>query len=213
MVAVEKPIFDCVEDDQGFVSKMVTLLAPLAKHVRTFSNAEEYLNFGDINHTEILFVDIILPGINGIELTKIIREKHPDLKIVVLSAMDSDDILFQALKSGAIGYILKTEVENLTKLTQDILNGGAVISSTLALRVLKSFHEPHAIAKEGFETLTSREKDILNELISGQSLREVADELEISLHTVQTHTKNIYKKLQVNNRIQLLKRASDLGFN
>jgi len=205
--------FDFVEDDEVFAEKMQALLSPKATSLRTFDSAESYLSAEPLANTEILFLDIMLPGLSGIELIKIVHTKHPNLKIIVLSAMDSDDILFQALKSGAIGYILKTEVEKLSDLTDDILSGGAVITSTLALRVLKSFHEPVAPAELGFESLTVREKEILNELISGQSLREVAIELDISMHTVQTHTKNIYRKLQVNNRIQLLKRASDLGFS
>jgi DNA-binding NarL/FixJ family response regulator len=205
--------FDFVEDDPIFSQRMKEILKPHSTEIRLFDSAESYLSANNISDTKILFLDIVLPGMNGIELTRIIREKYPDLKIVVLSAMDSDDILFQALKSGAIGYILKTDLEKLPELTSDILSGGAVITSTLALRVLKSFHEPHTNNKDGFENLTSREREILNELISGQSLREVAEEMDISMHTVQTHTKNIYKKLQVNNRIQLLRRASELGLN
>lgn len=206
-------IFDFVEDDTHFAGRMHEILRPMAEEIRIFESAESYLASRTQNLAEILFVDIVLPGLSGIELTKIIREKFPDLKIVVLSAMDSDEILFQALKSGAIGYVLKSDLDKLPSLTSEILAGGAVITSTLALRVLKSFHEPQTNAKDGFESLTTREKDILTELISGQSVREVAIELDLSLHTVQTHTKNIYKKLQVNNRIQLIRRASDLGFD
>jgi DNA-binding NarL/FixJ family response regulator len=205
--------FDFVEDDPVFTSHMVEMLSPMVTSIRTFNSAESYLASEPIEATEILFLDIMLPGLSGLELIKIAHTKHPSLKIVVLSAMDSDDILFQALKSGAIGYILKTDMEKLPSLTSDILSGGAVITSTLALRVLRSFHEPVSDIPLGLESLTSREKEILNELISGQSLKEVAIELDISMHTVQSHTKNIYRKLQVNNRIQLLKRASDLGFS
>jgi DNA-binding NarL/FixJ family response regulator len=204
-------IFDFVEDDPNFSNKLRETLEFQGDEIRMFPSAESYLLANNIGQSAILFVDIALPGMNGIQLIQIVKEKYPDLKIVVLSALDSDNILFQALKSGAIGYILKSDLDKLPNLTMDILAGGAVITPTLALRVFKSFQVPSEKLDEGFESLTSREKEILTELISGQSMREVAEELDISLHTAQTHTKNIYKKLQVNNRIQLIRRATDLG--
>ncbi len=204
-------IFDFVEDDPNFSNKLRETLEFQGDEIRMFPSAESYLLSNNIGQSAILFVDIALPGMNGIQLIQIVKEKYPDLKIVVLSALDSDNILFQALKSGAIGYILKSDLDKLPNLTMDILAGGAVITPTLALRVFKSFQVPSEKLDEGFESLTSREKEILTELISGQSMREVAEELDISLHTAQTHTKNIYKKLQVNNRIQLIRRATDLG--
>ncbi len=204
-------IFDFVEDDPNFSNKLRETLEFQGDEIRMFPSAESYLLSNNIGQSAILFVDIALPGMNGIQLIQIVKEKYPDIKIVVLSALDSDNILFQALKSGAIGYILKSDLDKLPNLTMDILAGGAVITPTLALRVFKSFQVPSEKLDEGFESLTSREKEILTELISGQSMREVAEELDISLHTAQTHTKNIYKKLQVNNRIQLIRRATDLG--
>ncbi|PJZ44242.1 LuxR C-terminal-related transcriptional regulator [Leptospira brenneri] len=202
--------FDCVEDDPKFVQELLSVLSPITSNIRIFNTAEDCLsNLSD--DTSLYFFDIRLPGIDGIQLIRIVREKFRDPRIVVLSAMDSDEILFQALKAGAIGYILKSDLRKLPEMITDLMDGGAVITPTLALRVLKNFQEPKLNTKHGFEELTSREKEILQELVSGQSLKEVAEELDISLHTVSTHTKNIYKKLQVNNRIQLLKRASDLG--
>ncbi|TGL88355.1 DNA-binding response regulator [Leptospira congkakensis] len=202
--------FDCVDDDPKFTKELTIVLSSFSTRIRIFGSAEDYLtNLSE--ETSLLFFDIKLPGIDGIQLTQIVREKMRDPRIVVLSALDSDEVLFQALKAGAIGYILKSDLRKLPDMVEDLINGGAVITPTLALRVLKSFQEPRVNLKHGFEELTAREKEILQELVSGQSLKEVAEELEISTHTVSTHAKNIYRKLQVNNRIQLLKRAAELG--
>jgi DNA-binding NarL/FixJ family response regulator len=204
--------FDFVEDNPEFSRHLILALETFSKDIRQYPSAEEYLQ--NINREpSILFTDIRLPGMDGIQLTQIVKEKYPNVKIVVLSALDSDEILFKALRMGAIGYILKSDLNKLPTMILDILNGGAVITPTLALRVLKSFQEPKLSKLQGYEKLTSREVEILQELISGMSLKEVSEELDISMHTVSAHTKSIYRKLQVNNRIQLLKRAEELGLN
>jgi DNA-binding NarL/FixJ family response regulator len=201
--------FHIIEDDLAFSKVLIGCLDHFEAEIQVFPSAEIYLE-KELDIPSLLFLDIQLPGISGISLARIMKEKNSEIKIIVLSALDSNEILFQALKAGAIGYILKSDLNRLDQILPDILQGGAFLTPTLALRVLKSFQEVEDKKNAGFEALTEREKEILQELVEGLKTKEIAEDLDVSILTVATHTKNIYRKLQVNNRVQLLRRAEEL---
>lgn len=199
-----------MEDHSEISLQLKELLKDFGAELQFYISAEDYMQ-AEPSEPAILFLDIRLPGLGGIELAKIYKLKYPEIKILILSSIDSDEILFQAIKAGAIGYVLKSDLEKLKDLIPEILLGGAVLTPSLAIRVLKYFREPEMKSKTGFESLTKREMDIIQELVSGLKSHEIAEELNLSPLTVSTHTKNIYRKLQVNNRIQLQKRATEMG--
>ena len=114
-------------------------------------------------------------------------------------------MIFKALQHGCLGYILKSELENITETIDIILKGGAIISPMIALRVMKSFQQEKPVSEDS--ALTTREKQVIEELASGYTPAKVAELMNLSLHTVRTHIKNIYRKLNVNSSQELLSSA------
>ncbi|TGL99711.1 response regulator [Leptospira jelokensis] len=177
--------------------------------LETWTSAEDFLKHGKKTDLDLMFVDIRLPQMDGIELIRIISEEIPDLKTAALTIADSEETIFAALRAGALGYLLKSELSDLNHIITTIMNGGAMITPTIALRMIHSFRTPNE--KSEFE-LTNREKQVLLEIASGLSIHEAGKRLGISDNTLNTHLKTIYRKLRVRNRVQLIERARKLGF-
>ncbi|TGK48102.1 DNA-binding response regulator [Leptospira bouyouniensis] len=175
----------------------------------TWSTAEDYLENSNQVKLDILFVDIRLPKMDGIELIRILSEENPNLKTAALTVADSEETIFAALRAGALGYLLKSELSDLNHIVTTILTGGAMITPTIALRMIHAFRTP--FEKPEFE-LTNREKQVLIEIASGLSIHQAGLRLEISDNTLNTHLKNVYRKLRVRNRVQLIERARKLGY-
>ncbi|MBX2968411.1 MAG: response regulator transcription factor [Cyclobacteriaceae bacterium] len=153
----------------------------------------------------IILMDIDMPGMTGIEAVKKIRKQHTDLPIIMLTVFDDNTHVFEALRAGASGYLLKKHIS--TKLFQsieDVLQGGAPMSPSIARMVIESMHKP---GNENSYKLTPREKEILASLSSGNSYKMIAAHLNISLDTVRTHIKKIYEKLQVHSQTEAVSKA------
>ncbi|MEB3102077.1 response regulator [Ferviditalea candida] len=160
---------------------------------------------------ELILMDISMPHMNGLEATKIIKDKHPNIKIVMVTVSDDSLHLFEALKKGAQGYLIK----NLNPTAwHEYLKAVAVdeapVSRELANRILQEFSQKE-IAKFNENLLTGREREILGWVAKGLSNREIAEKLEISEHTVKNHLKNILHKLHLENRVQLAGYAFKTG--
>jgi DNA-binding NarL/FixJ family response regulator len=168
-------------------------------------------NLEQDSNYDLILMDIEMPGLSGIETTDIIKKKYPHIKIVMLTVFDNDDNIFNAIKAGADGYLLKdVNPEILYKGIIDTLNGGAAMNPSIALKALKLLRNPHSISdKEKSEevSLTSRETDVLEQLGKGLSYTKIADNLIISPSTVRKHIENIYKKLQVHNKLEAVDQA------
>ena len=178
--------------------------------VHSWISAETMWRDPALETIDIALLDIHLPGMSGVELAALIGEKYPKIQKVMLTSLHSDDVVFEALKAGAIGYVLKSELENITSVLQIVRSGGAVITPTVALRVMRYFQRDESSIQKLTE-LTPRERQILEELSSGSSPKEIADLLALSIHTVRQHIKHIYAKLSVSNRGELTRRLKDLG--
>ena len=164
--------------------------------------AEEILQ----DEYDIVLMDINLPGMNGIECTRIIKEKNPNLPIMMCTAYEDDENIFKALAAGAKGYILKRAAgDHLIEAIKDLHNGGSPMSSAIARRVVDSFQRP-LITGGGFN-LTARENEILDLLSQGFRNKEIADRLFVSVNTIRTHIYNIYEKLHVQNRVEALNKT------
>lgn len=155
---------------------------------------------------DVILMDIHMPQRNGLETVKIIKEEMPHLEVVMLTVSDDDEDLFQAIKNGAKGYLLKNlEPQQLYEMLDKIRQGEAPLSGAMAAKILQEFRQPpanEAKQREPVDELTSREIEVLEEVVTGASNKEIADSLNITENTVKIHLRNILEKLHVQNRIQ-----------
>jgi DNA-binding NarL/FixJ family response regulator len=156
---------------------------------------------------DLILMDVMMPGCDGLEATQLIKEALPDVKIVMLTVHDEDDKLFEAIRSGAVGYLLKsTASEALVAMLRGVMRGEAAISGTTATRILEEFRRlagrTPPFAQEDIPVLTAREKEVLRLVAAGAMDKEIVAELSISLSTVKTHLRNILGKLQATSRHQ-----------
>ena len=152
---------------------------------------------------EIILLDLRLPGMSGIEGVRRFRSISPATQIIMLTVFDDDESVFNAICQGASGYLLKsTTGEQILAAIHDVMGGGAAMSPTVAARVLNAFARYSRPSRD--YGLTAREKEILTRLIDGLSKKQLADQLCISPHTVETHLKNIYAKLHVHSQIDVI---------
>ena len=178
-----------------------------------FGNAEEALEKIPNKLPEVVLMDINLPGINGIECTRKLKEKYPELQIMICSVYDDDDNVFNALEAGANGYIVKSAAgEKLLSSIRELHNGGSPMSSSIARKVVARFQRLNsgkALQSEPKEdySLTTRENEILDLLAQGYRNKELAEKLFVSVNTIRTHVYNVYEKLHVNSRIEALNKT------
>lgn len=157
---------------------------------------------------DIVLMDIGMPGINGIEAVKILREKYPRLKILMQTIFEENEKIFQSILAGASGYILKnTPSFRIIDAIKDTYEGGAPMSPSIATKVLKMvIHQPIDHAQNSFK-LSEREKEILSCLVRGMSYKMVADACSISIDTVRVHIRSIYEKLHVHSKGEAIAKA------
>lgn len=162
--------------------------------------------------TDIVLMDIEMPVTDGITATKQLKELYPDTRVLMLTTFDDDDKIFNAILMGASGYLLKDEsAENIHKGILDVYNGGAAMSAGIALKTLnyiKKKSEKNILENKN-TILSQRETEILVELKNGHGYKQIADKLYISGGTVRKHIENIYRKLQVNNKISAVNVATE----
>ena len=170
--------------------------------VNSYSNAEKAMQDLPENPPDIVIVDITLPGMKGTELIVKLKAIMPQTQFMVCSIHDDNDTIFEALKSGASGYILKVPVtaEDILRAIHDLYNGGSPMSPFIARKVINSFQKP--TINEVHSLLSLREKDVLELLSKGLLYKEIAEELGVGTETVKKHLKNIYPKLHVQNKIE-----------
>lgn len=172
-----------------------------------FSNAEDALDAlagGAV--PEVILLDVELPGQSGIDAISVIKSIAPSTRVVMLTAFDDHDKIFRAICAGASGYLLKTApVERIVGSIQEALHGGAPLTPQVAQKVLKMF-SGMAQPKQDYG-LTVREQKILELMTQGLIKKEIADQLDLSYHTVDTHLRNIYTKLHVHTRTGAVAKA------
>ena len=157
---------------------------------------------------DVVLMDIEMPGISGIEAVRLIRKTHPDLPVIMLTVFDDNSNIYNAICAGASGYLLKNNFDQLFTSIRDVMNGGAPMTGNVARKVLSLFPKPAAPANDQDGLLSDREAEILQQLVRGFSYKMIATELRISLETVRSHIKKIYRKLQVNSATEAIYKAS-----
>jgi DNA-binding NarL/FixJ family response regulator len=174
-------------------------------------NGEEAIQLTEELMPDIILMDIQMPVMNGLEATKIIKHKFPYVKIVMITVSDDITDLFDALKKGAQGYLLKNlESEAWREHLRAFALDEVPMSKEIAFQILKEFPQNKAIAKKN-TPLSSRELEVLQLVAKGLSNREISESLFISEHTVKSHLKNILSKLHLENRVQLTSYAYQQG--
>ena len=159
---------------------------------------------------DIILMDIQMPEMNGIEATEIIKKKYPQIKVMMLTIFDDDENIFQSIKAGATGYVLKeTKPLDLHKSIKEILKDGAPMTPCIALKALNLLKNPveSFTRNEDNIILSKRQTEILEQLSTGLNYKQIANNLNISSATVRKHIENIYKNLQVHNKIEAIKKA------
>lgn len=170
------------------------------------SSAEEALRVIPEQRPNVILMDIFLSRMSGIECTARLKELLPDTQIVILTAMDDQELVFMALEAGADGYLLKrTKPVDLRAALLDVVGGGAPMTSRIARRVIESFRQKPK-DRNDFAHLSLREEQILRLLSQGFSNKLIADKLEISIDTVCSHLKHVFEKLHVNSRTEAVAR-------
>ena len=177
-------------------------------------NGEELISKLEKNHNlDLILMDIEMPKMNGIEATEIVKNKFPQIKIIMLTVFDNDENIFKSIKAGADGYFLKeVNPQELYNGIQETLSGGAAMTPSIALKTLKLLREPFvfddSITKEEIG-LTAREIEVLEQLSKGLKYNAIAENLFLSSGTIRKHVENIYSKLQVHNKLEAIQKAKN----
>lgn len=161
---------------------------------------------------DIILMDIEMPIMNGIEATLEIKKRYPQIKIIMLTVFDNDENIFNAIKAGADGYLLKdVDPNSLYQGIQETLSGGAAMTPSIAMKTLKLLRNPFQSEENTNETeeikLSAREIDVLEQLSKGLSYTIIAENLFLSPSTVRKHIENIYSKLQVHSKLEAIQKA------
>ena len=198
-----------IEDNHSFRRTLARVLQGVAdlECTRHFANSEEALE--ELAHgavPDVILVDVELPGLSGLEAVKRIRAISPSSRVVMLTVFDDHDKIFKAVCAGASGYLLKTSpMEKIIESVREAYTGGAPMTPRVARSVLDMFASASPPHQD--YGLTAREQSILELMTRGLIKKEIADNLAISYHTVDTHLRNIYSKLHVHTRTGAVSKA------
>lgn len=195
-----------IEDDPEIRSSFTMIVDSSQKFtvVNAYSSCEDAIKHLHTDKPDIVLMDVELPGgMNGIKGTKIIKDKSPNSDIIMVTVYEDSEMVYEALKSGASGYITKSaNYMELLSALDEITKGGAPMSSKIARMVIDNFHlNPNT-------PLTKRETEILQLISEGKTYTQISEELFISKETSKTHIKNIYSKLQVRSKSEAIARAN-----
>lgn len=204
MIPLNKNRVLIVDDDEIIRESFVYIVNNSEKFtvVGAYNSAEEAISEVGKKKPDIVLMDIKLPGMTGVEGTQRIKDQFPHVDVVIVSVHEDSDLVFNALRAGASGYITKSSnYLELIAALEEIKKGGVPISSKIAKMVVQSFHlNPHS-------PLTKREKEVLILISEGKTYTQISDQLFISKETAKSHIRNIYGKLQVNRKSEAIEHA------
>jgi DNA-binding NarL/FixJ family response regulator len=193
-----------VDDDEGIRSSLSVLIkrAKEFKLTGEYANGETALKEIPGNLPDVVLMDINLPGMKGYDCVRQIKSAHPTVQFLMLTVYEDSDSLFNSLRAGASGYLLKrTASARLLEAIRDVYDGGAPMTPQLARRVVQFFSKPAAQATS-LARLTPAEQKFLDNLANGYAYKEIADRMNISIDTVRSYVRTVYEKLHVHSRTE-----------
>ena len=178
------------------------------KLIHKLESCEDMIGLFEFEKPDVLIMDIDLPGISGIEGVWEIKKKWPEIKILMLTVFEDDEKIFGAIKAGANGYLLKKDSpQKIIEAINTVYNGESVMNGMIAAKVLDYFQRERKKSVELQESnLTEKENEILKCLVKGFSYKEIASQVHITVDTLNSHIKNIYRKLNAHSRSELAAR-------
>ncbi len=203
-----------LEDHEIFAKQIRRLIASESDlecpyHFTCATELFDKLKFSN-ERPDLLLLDLGLPQINGLEVLGELRKVLPELKVLILTAFDDREKVYRAICNGASGYLLKTaDPDEILAGIRDVLHGASALSSPIAKMILEGFARYGPV--EQIEPLTTREEDVLRLLVKGFIKKEIADQLNISQHTVDMHLRSVYRKLQVRSQTEAVSKALRQG--
>jgi len=216
MIASPTPISLILVDDQSLLRQGLAALlgmVPDLSVVGTAPNADTALLLAEQEHPDVALVDVRMPGMNGIGLTRALQTTSPNTRVIVLTTFDDDEYVFEALKAGAAGYLLKTaDPDTLANAIRRVARGESVLDPSVTQKVIRRAVQAEP-EHEGLlqERLTRRERDILHHLARGSSNTEIAAQLHLSEGTVKNHISHILGKMNARDRAHAVRLAVEWG--
>jgi len=202
----ESPIRVLVVDDHRIVREGIRSLMEEVEDIEVVgeaSNGFESIDLVESLVPDVVLMDLVMPQMDGLEATRQITEKHPDVRILVLTSFITDEKVFPAIKAGAMGYLLKDTGSNeLIDAIRKVYGGEFSLHPEIAQKVLSEVRQPSAEVQLALDPLTEREVEVLKLVAEGKSNKEIAEELKISPHTARTHVNHILDKLHLANRVK-----------
>lgn len=201
-----------IADDQDILVEGLKLILGMEKDIEicgTASNGKKALEVCRMNHPDVVLMDIQMPELSGVEATALIKKEFPDIKIIVLTTFNDDQYIYDALKNGASGYMLKdTSPLEIARAVRTVYNGGALIQSEVAVKVIDKFSQmARGTVDKTIDSraglLTERETEICRLIAEGKSNKEIAGQLFLSQGTVKNHITRVLVKLDLRDRTQL----------
>jgi DNA-binding NarL/FixJ family response regulator len=196
---------------QGLISLMKTR-DDLVEVIGEAETGEEAIHLVATLHPDVVLMDIYMPQMDGLQATREIRERFPNVAVIMLTSSENDKHLYEAIQLGASGYLLKSlDAEELFELLAGVREGEVALTKSMATQLMKVVVRRSQDTDKGEETLTERELVVLRLVAGGASNPDIAEELSISVNTVKSHIKNILSKLQLENRTQAATYALQRG--
>jgi DNA-binding NarL/FixJ family response regulator len=199
-----------VEDEKNYnnaLKKIIDYQSDMKVVAQFFDGNEALKNLSDIS-PDVVMMDIQLQDMLGIDIIEKLKKEMPKTQFIMCTSFEDDEKIFNSLKAGATGYLIKGEsMDKILSSIRDVYNGGAPMSFSIARKVLGHF-ERKLPEINGLDELTDREKEVLNLLSEGLLYKEIGDKIFISIDTVKKHVGNIYRKLQVNNKVEAINKLN-----
>ncbi len=204
----------CLIEDHQDYRRVLQQAINSSDHLRcgfSFPSIESFIEgTGPRSQIDVVLLDLGLPGMHGVVGIPVIQDRFPKAKVLVLTVYDNKPVVLEALAAGASGYLLKADrLDTILRGIEEVLSGGAPLNSHIARMILNTFNAVTPATPE--IDLTDRERETLSLLVKGFIKKEIADQLGVSYHTVDTHVRNIYGKLQVHNLSGAVAKAMRLG--
>lgn len=212
----------------AIVDDNISLLRSISQNLSNFAevmlvfkamNGKDAVSLTGTENPEVILMDIEMPEMDGIEATRRIKELYPEKKIIMLTVFDRDDKIFEAIKAGATGYLMKDErPSRIVNAIEEAIEGGAPMSPIIAIKILKILRSQTLVAENTVQViekiespeafnLSKREIEILEKIANGLTYQQIGDAIFISPKTVRKHIENIYEKLQVHSKMEAVKIA------